>query len=264
MSVKLEDAGLRRTDSIRQIATFRVATVYDKNTIEQAAQRILQSKVRRLPVIDKKKNLLGIVTSLDVLSAVAHGESTDSRIGKIMVKNVVTCQVKDSLEAALQKMKVSRRGGLPIINENKVVGIISERDFVKNFDRVHFKTSVEKIMVKKPIALKISSTAYDAFKTIATARLRRFPVLEGKKVAGLVTAHDVLQKLAQGGFDVGALKIPVASIMRTVVVKAEKDADVSEAIKIMNAADVGGAVVTDKNDNLHGILTDRDILQLVD
>jgi len=56
----------------------------------------------------------------------------------------------DSIEFVLQKIKLSRRGGLPILKKRKLVGMVSERDFVKYFDKVKFGKNVGEIMTKKP------------------------------------------------------------------------------------------------------------------
>ncbi len=263
MNVLLEDSGFRRSDQIRKLYSSPVVTVYSHNTIEQAAKRILQLKTRRMPVVNDKNFLEGIVTSVDILTALANGESIKSSVSKIMVKNVFTCSVDDTIDTVFQKLKIGKRGGLPVMNKNKPVGMVTERDFVKNFANVVFKTAVDQIMIQRPMVLKITHTMYDALRLTATARLRRFPVLDGNRVVGITTSHDILSNLVQNNFDINALKVPLVTMMRTVIAKTNKSSDISDAIKTMNNLDVGGLVVVDTDANLQGIITDRDILKLI-
>lgn len=263
MNVSLEDAGFRRENSIEKISSKPIVTIYEDNTIEQAASRILDLHVRRLPVVDKNKKLVGIITILDILSAIARGDGSRTQVKTIMTKNVVACSSFDTIETALDKMKMSKRGGIPIIDNQKAVGIITEKDIAKNFDNIKFRKTLEEIMIRKPLVMKVSQTAYDALKLMSSSRMRSFPVVDGETVSGIITARDILTILAKNNFRTEFLKVPVASVMRTLVFKLRKEADVSEAVKLMNAADVSGVVITDNNYKLQGIVTYRDVLNLI-
>lgn len=61
----------RRT--VGELMTENVATVTAERTLPEAAREMLRHRVHRLPVVDKKGKLLGIISTMDVLKAFADG-----------------------------------------------------------------------------------------------------------------------------------------------------------------------------------------------
>lgn len=109
------------------------------------AQRVMRrEKVHRLPVVDKKKGLVGIVTEKDLLYASPSPASTldihemtyllsKLTVEKVMTKHIVTATSDTVLEEAARIMVDNDIGGLPIVDDGKLVGIITESDIFKVF-----------------------------------------------------------------------------------------------------------------------------------
>lgn len=102
-----------------------------------------KERIRRAPVI-KDGKLLGIVSQGDLLNATASSVTTLSvwelnyLISKVKVKNVMTKKVitvtKDTpVEEAARMMADKKIGGLPVVDGDKVVGVITETDLFKIF-----------------------------------------------------------------------------------------------------------------------------------
>jgi len=103
-----------------------------------------QEHVRRFPVVNKRGNLVGIVSERDLLHA-SPSDATSLSIweinyllSKIIVKDIMTRDViticEDTpLEDAARIMADNKIGGLPILREGNLVGIITETDLFKIF-----------------------------------------------------------------------------------------------------------------------------------
>ncbi len=261
MSIELEKSGLDRSQKIITIAKRPPVFCRESEKIEEAMNKILQTGHRRMPVISSGKALVGIATIMDILAAFMRGERFDERISTIMTRDVIFCKSDDLIGYVLQKFKISRRGGFPVLENNNLVAIVSERDFVKNFANVRFDVAVEELMTKKPFFVKEGISISDCLKSLVNTRYRRLPVVDGKRLTGIVTAVDLLKYLKQKDLNILPLKTPIENIVIKDVISVSKYDDVSDAIKLMKNNDIGGVPVVGKDKELEGIITERDILE---
>lgn len=121
---------------VKEIMTTDVITTTSDTDVVYAFEKLMKHKISSLPVVDDD-NLIGIITATDVghnliLDKYELGTSVD----EIMIKPVVTVSPEDSLEDAVKIMKegVSSSGilnQLPVVEEGKLVGIISDGDIIQ-------------------------------------------------------------------------------------------------------------------------------------
>ena len=112
----------------------QVVTATPKTTIKEAA-RIMSKKGIGCLVITEKKSVKGIITERDVLKEVSKGINTNSEIEKIMSKKVITVTPKDSIDDAAALMSKYKIKKLPVVAQDKLVGIITATDLVANSDQ---------------------------------------------------------------------------------------------------------------------------------
>jgi len=112
--------------------------------IEEALKLMRESKVRRLPVLDKKGKLVGIITEKDLLYVSPSPATSLSiyelhyliskiKVQDVMCKDVVTATEYTPLEEAARIMADNKIGSLPVMRDGKLVGIITETDAFKIF-----------------------------------------------------------------------------------------------------------------------------------
>lgn len=120
-----------------------VITIPPDMPIAEALNMMKVEKVRRFPVV-KEGKLLGVVSDKDLLNASPSPVSTLSiwemnyllnkiTVSEVMVKNVLTVTEDTPIEQAARIMADNKIGGLPVMREGGVVGIITETDLFKMF-----------------------------------------------------------------------------------------------------------------------------------
>jgi len=112
--------------------------------IDEALHLMRDSKVRRLPVVDKQGKLVGIVSEKDLLYASPspvtslsiheiHYLVSKIKVADVMTKDVITVGEYTPLEEAARIMVDHKIGGLPVVRNGTLVGIITETDLFKVF-----------------------------------------------------------------------------------------------------------------------------------
>ena len=257
--MELEKAGLDRFQRVISIATLSPVFCNENERISEVADKIIRVEHEKLPVTAKKNQLIGLIGLMDILDAFLRKENLNEKISKIMVRDIVFCDAADTLEFVLQKIKLSRKGMLPVVSKEKLVGVVSECDFVKYFSETKFGIAVDEVMTKKPFFIFPHISIIDGLKSAINTKYRRLPVVQNKKLSGLFAAVDAI-KLIRSNF---SLSQPVDSMMVKDVFTITKDRDLSDAIKIMKSKNIDGLPVIDEENYLEGIITERDILEQI-
>ncbi|MEM7821739.1 MAG: CBS domain-containing protein, partial [Candidatus Aenigmatarchaeota archaeon] len=132
-SIDLTLSGLNREEKIIQFSELNPTYCIENDTIRDVINKIIEKGHRRLPILTKDKKLVGIVTTMDILSAFLRKQNFLEKISVIMNREVIFCDVNETLNNVITKFKFSRRGGFPVTKNGKLVGMISERDIVRRF-----------------------------------------------------------------------------------------------------------------------------------
>jgi len=112
--------------------------------IDEALKMMRDNKVRRLPVVDKDGRLVGIVSEMDLLYASPSPATSLSvyeihylmariTVQDVMTKEVISIEEDMPLEEAARIMVDNKIGGLPVVRDGTLVGIITETDLFKIF-----------------------------------------------------------------------------------------------------------------------------------
>ncbi len=107
------------------------ATVTDSagDALAEAARKMWKQQTGSLLVIDEGGDLIGIITERDILRAAATGVALESAsVAEVMSKDLTTVSPGTSLREAAKLMADNWIRHLPVVDNGKVVGIISQRD----------------------------------------------------------------------------------------------------------------------------------------
>lgn len=121
-----------------------VITVHTDFPIQEALKLMRDERVRRFPVVDSVGQLVGIVSERDLLHAAPSDAISLSvwelnyllskvTVEEVMTREVITITEDTPLEEAARIMADYKIGGLPVVRDSEVVGIITETDLFKVF-----------------------------------------------------------------------------------------------------------------------------------
>jgi CBS domain-containing protein len=124
--------------NIDTIMTTDVITIPPTENLETARTLMHDNHIHHLPVVDKDKKLVGLVTLTNVLAATdsilrdpdKRMRADEISIRDIMVTDVATVDKRASMRQAALFLEKHRIGCLPVISNGRLYGIITDTDFV--------------------------------------------------------------------------------------------------------------------------------------
>lgn len=114
------------------------------------------------------------------------------KIQDIMTNQVDSCSLLDNVFEVAVKMKELNVGAIPIVDNDRLVGMITDRDIVLRCiaEKKPPSSKVEEIMSKNLITVKKEMDAHEAASLMAKHQIRRLPVVEGDQLVGIVSLGD--------------------------------------------------------------------------
>src|SRR5262245_21974116 len=110
-----------------------VVTIGPEETVAEAAELLAERKIGAAVVTDRHGRIIGIASERDVVAALAKygAEALHRDVRSIMTSKVVTCQERDTVDAVMGRMTRGRFRHLPVVEDGRMVGVISIGDVVK-------------------------------------------------------------------------------------------------------------------------------------
>jgi len=103
-----------------------------------------------------------------------------------------------SVEAALSLMSQKDIGALLVLDAGKVVGIFSERDYVRRVisnSKISMATPVRDFMTHPVFYVSSKQTVEECMSLMTAKHIRHLPVMDGEKLAGLISIGDVVKQV---------------------------------------------------------------------
>lgn len=131
-------------------------------------------------------------------------------ISSIMSKNVIKLNLTDDLTKAEQLFKKHHIRHIPVVNSNKIVGMLSYTDllrisFADAVDddasvvdvTVYNMFTVEQVMAKKLVTVSPETTIKEVAEILSCREFHALPVVEGQLLVGIVTTTDIIKYLLE-------------------------------------------------------------------
>jgi CBS domain-containing protein len=129
--------------TVKDIMTKEVVTIDVEKSVFEAAQLMAAKELGCLIVMDKALPV-GIITERDIVRRiVAKRGSADLKVSEVMSKTLITVDPDTSLKEAARVMSTNKIRRLPVLKQDKLVGIVVSSDFVRNVGK---KTTTEEIL----------------------------------------------------------------------------------------------------------------------
>ncbi|MFZ2463509.1 MAG: CBS and ACT domain-containing protein [Caldibacillus thermoamylovorans] len=125
---------------VEEVMKTNVFTLKENDSIQSAIYLIENNQIRHIPIVDEQNRCIGIVSDRDIRSAVpsifSKGNDSgnfDKPIHLIMTKDVITVHPLDFLEEVAAYFYKYQIGCLPVVQNGKLIGIITETDVLFTF-----------------------------------------------------------------------------------------------------------------------------------
>lgn len=200
---------------VRNRMTVDPFTVSPDTTIADALELMRVKKINRVPVV-KKGKIAGIITERKLMEVSPSSATSLSifeinyllsktKVEEVMTKKVVTVSPDDLLEVAALKMRDNAIGGLPVVENSKVVGIITESNIFDAFIEIMgFREKGSRISIliqeDRPGVLAELAKAIAAF----DINITHLAIYHGEIVLRVDThePEELLQALREKGFKI--------------------------------------------------------------
>jgi len=127
--------------TIDEFMTSDPYTLRETDSLNDAFEVMVGKNIRHIPIVDDDKCVLGLVTQRDVLAAIepeaiqkaksaSHEVRSSVNLSEIMSKNVSVIHQSDSLRQAALYLQAHKYGCLPVVDDDRLVGIITDSDFI--------------------------------------------------------------------------------------------------------------------------------------
>jgi len=137
----VEQAEIKLMITIEEFMTSDPYTLRETDSINDAWEVMIGKHIRHIPITDSDKHVLGLVTQRDVLAATdpkaileaktaSHEISSDARLADIMTRDVKVIEQSGSLRKAALYLQAHKYGCLPVVVDERLVGIITDSDFI--------------------------------------------------------------------------------------------------------------------------------------
>ncbi|HAQ40459.1 MAG TPA: CBS domain-containing protein [Clostridiales bacterium] len=114
------------------------------------------------------------------------------KIKDIMSNEIAYVNSDDSIEKAAQLMKQHNIGSVPVCSQNKVIGIVTDRDIaLRSVADGRQNQSVGDIMTQNPVTGTPDMDVHEAARIMGKKQIRRLPVVENNNLVGMVSLGDI-------------------------------------------------------------------------
>ncbi len=129
-----------------------------------------------------------------VLTVRGHASEKDVIVGAWMTHNPATVTPGDKLAMVQPKMEQGEFRSLPVVENGKLVGIITDRDLKLWVGRLA-EAEVRNAMTEAPVSVTPDTTLQEAARLIEERKIGGLPVVEGGGLVGIITTSDILEAL---------------------------------------------------------------------
>lgn len=131
----------------------------------------------------------GIIMSMEVAGTVS---GILAEKGSTVWSIAPTAMVFDAIALMADK----NVGALPVVENDQLIGIISERDYTRKVilkRKSSKETRVEEIMTRELVTADLTDTVVECMRVMTEKRVRHLPVVEGGKMIGVLSIGDVVK-----------------------------------------------------------------------
>jgi CBS domain-containing protein len=127
-----------------------------------------------------------------------ESEEGEVNVGELMSKPTCLVDPETTLAEATTMMGEQRVGSALVIEADRLMGILTERDIVRAMSTAHDAPArpVVEWMTKRPTTVAPGTPVRDALRTMVEGGFRHLPIMEGDALVGVLSMRDIAKALA--------------------------------------------------------------------
>ena len=265
---------------IKDIMSKEVVDIDKDQNIHDALKLMEKNKISRLLVVNghgrNNKELVGIITEKDIASRLGssrYGNLSPSHfhVSTVMSSDLITVESNETLGKAAKLMLDNQIGGIPVVDEDKLEGIVTKSDFVKICKGVPYKsTSIEDKMEKDVMIVNPQDRLVHARRMIIDEDVGRLLVMNEGNLEGIITAKDIacsmmsFRKLVPDKYQSARIRnLLIEDVMTQNVRTIPITYTIADASSIMMEEEISGIPVVDESNEVMGIITKTDLIRFI-
>lgn len=273
---------------VKEIMTENPIVAELPGTRTEVLKKLVKNNVTGLPVVKADDGtLVGFVTRQDIFA-----KPEEEQLALVMNRNVLTIAPNASVKDAARMMVEKNLTHLPVVDKNKLVGIVTPTDLLIVVEKENPQVAVEDIVRSPCIPIYQGAPLAVALATFRAARVNALPVLDDDaKLVGIITDRDIfnqtvvdssvvmsdlgisddednwtwegLRNVMKLWYEVSKVDLPKLAV-KDIMVKNPttvfRKTLVADAARIMRKQDFGQLPVRDSKDNLVAMIYDIDVV----
>ncbi len=255
---------------VKEIMTTKIISVDKDDSLKRVLDLMKKHGITKIPVLEEKK-FFGLATDNVIaykLGSIRKRGITASRLhaSSVTEKEVKVVTPDEDVENILKTVGEPGPTMLPVVEKEKLVGVVTKADLLP---LVKSKNQLHSIMQKKVHTVGIDDRVVHARRIMITENVARLPVLEEKKLVGIISDIEIALAFAslKKSFSIGRQKhrldeLLVKEVMRSPVVWTSPSMSIFDAAQLMLNQNIG-ALPLMENEKLVGMVTRTDILRSI-
>lgn len=242
---------------VRCVMSRDVATTSPDETVASAARIMTERNISCIIVLENE-SVVGILTEKDLLKNVAahQGEQAKTEVGQIMSRPVEGIDPDLSIFDACIIIKAKGFKHLPVLENGRLVGIVTQTDLTKALTSYSVHKSIAEIMSPDVATVQCKATVLEAAKMMSSRNISCIVVLQGSEVTGILTQRDLIKQIVATQRE--PAKIRVEQVMSSPIISTPSVNSIFSVSKIMERMRLRRLAVMDDG-CLCGIVTQTNV-----
>jgi CBS domain-containing protein len=247
--------------TMQDIMTRDIVTTTPADMVSTAIKRMSEGGISCVIVVDEHK-VVGIVTEKDVLRVVASEEADFRRlhVSEMMTARVHTVSPRTSVLLASRLMQTHQIKRLPVVENERLVGIVTQTDITRGLVTLHPLKSVSDIMTRTIVTIGVEATVSQAARAMAAKGISCLVAVHRGEPAGILTEKDLIRRV--GALQKDPAQTLVADVMSFPIIAIPASYSVLSAGKKMDSMHLHRLAVTEGK-KICGIVTQTDIMRAI-
>jgi CBS domain-containing protein len=277
--------------TVGDVMTANPIVVQVPGSRNEVLQVMIKHNLTGLPVVKRSDgSLTGMITRQEIFN-----KPDEDQLAMLMRRDPPTIGSKDSVQKAAKTFCSNLVRHLPVVDKNRLVGIVTPTDLLEAVEKGGFQQPVEEVVKSTCVPIYEDSPLVVALVTLKVSKVMAMPVLDEKgRLTGILTDRDIFNtslisdhvtRSSQGNaleedewsweslhnvmklwYEVSKLELPVVPVKEVMVhnpTTVFRKTTVAEAARIMRKNDFGQLPVRDSKDHLLAMIYDLDIVSVL-